>query len=110
MSLPSAHEVTERPKAWSAGEEKALEKLAPLIYEELHRTAHRYMAREQTGHTLQTTALANEVYLRLVKVRQIDCQGRAHFFAVCAPMMRRILTEFARFRRHLKTGGGAAHV
>ncbi len=110
MSLPSAHEVTELLQAWSAGDEKALEKLAPLIYEELHRTAHRYMAREQTGHTLQTTALANEVYLRLVKVRQIDWQGRAHFFAVCAQMMRRILTDFARSRRYLKRGGGAAHV
>jgi RNA polymerase sigma factor (TIGR02999 family) len=109
MSLPPAHEVTELLQAWSTGDERALEKLAPLIYEELHRTAHRHMAREQTGHTLQTTALVNEVYLRLVKVRQVDWQGRAHFFAVCAQMMRRILTDFARSRRYLKRGGDATH-
>jgi len=110
MSLPPSHEVTALLLAWSGGDENALERLAPMVYEELHRTAHRYMAREQTGHTLQTTALVNEVYLRLVKAQDVNWQGRAHFFAVCARMMRRILTDFARSRRYLKRGGDAAHV
>jgi RNA polymerase sigma-70 factor (ECF subfamily) len=110
MAVPTPDDVTELLQAWSAGDAKALEKLAPLVYEELHRTAHRHMSREQTGHTLQTTALVNEVYLRLVKVRQADWQGRAHFFAVCARMMRRILTDFARSRRYLKRGADAVHV
>jgi len=110
MTLPSSHEVTALLLAWRAGDENALERLSPLVYEELHRNAHRYMARERTGHTLQTTALVNEVYLRLVKAQDINWQGRAHFFAVCAQMMRRILTDFARSRRYLKRGGDAAHV
>jgi RNA polymerase sigma-70 factor, ECF subfamily len=110
MSVPPTHEVTELLQAWSAGDESALEKLAPLVYDELHRTAHRYMVREQTGHTLQTTALVNEVYMRLVKVREVSWQGRTHFFAVCARMMRRILTDFARSRRYLKRGGCAVHL
>ena len=110
MSPPSTYEVTTLLQAWSAGDEAALEKLAPLVYEELRRTAHRYMARERTGHTLQTTALVNEVYLRLVKVSEVNWQNRAHFFAVCAQMMRRILTDFARSRRYLKRGGNAARV
>ena len=110
MSIPPTHEVTELLRAWSAGDESALEKLAPLVYDELHRTAHRYMAREQAGHTLQTTALVNEVYMRLVKVHEVSWQGRTHFFAVCARMMRRILTDFARSRRYLKRGGCAAHL
>jgi RNA polymerase sigma-70 factor (ECF subfamily) len=110
MSVPPSHEVTELLQAWSAGDESALEKLAPLVYDELHRTAHRYMVREQAGHTLQTTALVNEVYMRLVKVREVSWQGRTHFFAVCAQMMRRILTDFARSQRYLKRGGRAAHL
>jgi RNA polymerase sigma-70 factor, ECF subfamily len=110
MPVPTPDDVTELLQAWSAGDANALEKLAPLVYEELHRTAHRHMSREQTGHTLQTTALVNEVYLRLVRVRQVDWQGRAHFFAVCARMMRRILTDFARSRRYLKRGADAVHL
>ena len=110
MSVPPTHEVTELLQAWSAGDESALEKLAPLVYDELHRTAHRYMVREQAGHPLQTTALVNEVYMRLVKVREVSWQGRTHFFAVCARMMRRILTDFARSRRYLKRGGCADHL
>jgi RNA polymerase sigma factor (TIGR02999 family) len=110
MSVPPSHEVTELLQAWSAGDESALEKLAPLVYDELHRTAHRYMVREQAGHTLQTTALVNEVYMRLVKVREVSWQGRTHFFAVCARMMRRILTDFARSQRYLKRGGCATHL
>lgn len=110
MSVPPTSEVTALLQAWSAGDEAALEKLAPLVYDELHRTAHRYMAREHAGHTLQTTALVNEVYLRLVKVSDVNWQNRAHFFAVCARMMRRILTDFARSRRYLKRGGNPARV
>jgi RNA polymerase sigma-70 factor, ECF subfamily len=110
MSEGPDHEVTSLLQAWSAGDEQALAKLAPLVYDELHRTAHRYMARENTGHTLQTTALVNEVYLRLVNVQKVEWQGRAHFYAICARMMRRVLTDFARSRRYLKRGGDAIHV
>jgi len=110
MSEGADHEVTSLLRAWSAGDEQALDKLAPLVYQELHRTAHRYMARENAGHTLQTTALVNEVYLRLVNVQKVDWQGRAHFYAICARMMRRVLTDFARSRRYLKRGGGVIHL
>ncbi|HEY5070184.1 MAG TPA: sigma-70 family RNA polymerase sigma factor [Candidatus Acidoferrum sp.] len=110
MCESSDHEVTSLLQAWRAGDEKALDKLAPLVYQELHRTAHRYMARENSGHTLQTTALVNEVYLRLVNVRKVDWQGRAHFYAICARMMRRVLTDFARSRRYIKRGGDAIHL
>src|SRR5437667_6577883 len=110
MGGPSAHEITQLLQAWGNGDQWALEKLTPLVYEELHKAAQRYMAREGTGHTLQTTALVNEVYLRLVDVREVTWQNRAHFFAVCARMMRRILTDFARSRRYLKRGGNAARV
>jgi RNA polymerase sigma factor (TIGR02999 family) len=110
MSVPPPHDVTALLQAWSAGDKAALDKLAPLVYDELHRTAHRYMAGERAGHTLQTSALVNEVYLRLVKVSEVNWQNRAHFFAVCARMMRRILTDFARSRRYIKRGGNAARV
>ena len=110
MGGPSAHEITQLLQAWGNGDQWALEKLTPLVYEELHKAAQRYMAREGTGHTLQTTALVNEVYLRLVDVREVTWQNRAHFFAVCARLMRRILTDFARSRRYLKRGGDAQHV
>src|SRR2546422_7984058 len=110
MAGTSAHEITGLLQAWGNGDERALEKLTPLVYEELHKAAQRYMAREGTGHTLQTTALVNEVYLRLVDVREVTWQNRAHFFAVCAKLMRRILTDFARSRRYLKRGGDATHL
>jgi len=110
MVTPSAHEVTGLLQAWSAGDEEALQKLMPLVYQELHRAARRYMAGERSGHTLQTTALINEVYLRLVDVRQMSWQNRAHFLGICAQLMRRILIDFARSRRYLKRGGGATHV
>jgi RNA polymerase sigma factor (TIGR02999 family) len=110
MVTPSAHEVTGLLQAWSAGDEEALRKLMPLVYQELHRAARRYMAGERSGHTLQTTALINEVYLRLVDVRQMSWHNRAHFFGICARLMRRILIDFARSRRHQKRGGGATHV
>jgi RNA polymerase sigma factor (TIGR02999 family) len=97
-------------QAWGAGDEEALQKLTPLVYRQLHRAAQRYMAGERPGHTLQATALINEVYLRLVDVRRIGWQNRAHFFAICAQLMRRILTDFARSRHYQKRGGGAPHM
>jgi RNA polymerase sigma factor (TIGR02999 family) len=110
MEAPRSHEVTGLLQAWSAGDEEALEELTPLVYRELHRAARRYMAGERSSHTLQATALINEVYLRLIDARRMDWQNRAHFFAVCAQLMRRILTDFARSRRYQKRGGGAAHM
>ena len=88
----------------------ALQKLIPLVYEELHRIARRYMGRERKGHTLQTSALVNEAYLRLVDWKNVEWQNRAHFFAASAQLMRRILVDFARNRRYLKRGGGALQV
>jgi RNA polymerase sigma-70 factor, ECF subfamily len=108
--VPHPHEVTMLLRAWSEGEEEALTKLTPLVYQELHRAARRYMVGERSGHTLQATALINEVYLRLVDVKGMDWQNRAHFFAVCAQLMRRILIEFARSRGYQKRGGGARHL
>jgi RNA polymerase sigma factor (TIGR02999 family) len=107
---PSSLEVTELLKAWGQGDKDALNRLIPLVYEELRTRAHRYMRQETPGHTLQTTALVNEVYLRLIDVSQVDWQDRAHFFAVTARMMRRILTDFARSRGSLKRGGEAVQV
>jgi RNA polymerase sigma factor (TIGR02999 family) len=107
---PSAFEITKLLQAWSRGEQEALHKLTPLVYAELHRTAHRYMARERPGHTLQTTALVNEVYLRLVDTRGVNWQDRAHFFGICARLMRRVLTDFARTKGFLKRGGRSPHV
>jgi len=105
-----AHEVTRLLQAWSEGDEGALQKLMPLVYKELHRLARRYMAGESPGHTLQTSALVNEAYLRLVDVKKVNWQNRAHFFGVSAQLMRRILVDFARSRRSLKRGGDAPTV
>jgi len=110
MEEPRTHEVTGLLQAWSAGNEDALGKLVPLVYGQLHRAARRYMAGERSGHTLQATALINEVYLRLMDVRPTDWQSRAHFFALCAQLMRRILTDFARTRHYQKRGGAAPHI
>jgi len=110
MALPSTHEVTQLLKAWTAGDKQALDRLTPLVYQQLHRVAQRCMAGERSGHTLQTTALVNEVYLRLVDCEQINWQDRAHFFAVSAQLMRRILIDFARSRGYQKRGGGAIHM
>src|SRR5271169_4064268 len=110
MSLPSTHEVTQLLKAWTTGDEQALEKLTPLVYGQLHRVAQRCMAGERSGHTLQTTALVNEVYLKLVDCGQMNWQDRAHFFAVSAQLMRRILIDFARSRGYQKRGGGVVHI
>jgi len=105
MTKPSSNEVTQLLLAWSDGDQTALEKLIPLVYEELHRLARHYMSRERAGHTLQTTALVNEAYLRLVDWENVRWQNRAHFFGVAAQMMRRILVDFARSRQYLKRGG-----
>jgi RNA polymerase sigma factor (TIGR02999 family) len=110
MSEPSTQEVTEMLVAWSNGDESALERLVPLVHDELHRLAHRYMNREGPGHMLQTTALVNEAYLRLVDSSHVRWQNRAHFFAVSAQLMRRILVDFARSRNYLKRGGNAVQV
>ena len=103
-------DITGLLHAWSGGDERALATLMPLVYGELHRAAHRYMTRESPDNTLQTTALVNEVYLRLTGTRTVDWNDRAHFFGMCAILMRRILTDFARARRSQKRGGTAPHV
>lgn len=105
MCDPHSLDVTELLEAWSEGEESALEKLMPLVYSELHRLAHGYMNRERRNHTLQTTALLNEAYLRLVDSRKASWQNRAHFLAVCSRAMRAILVDWARSHRSLKRGG-----
>src|ERR1700676_2703852 len=103
----SSSEITQLLRAWCDGQDGALERLMPLVYEELHRAARRHMASENSGQTLQTTALVNELYLRLVDFPEISWQSRAHFFAVCSKVMRRILVDLARARRAQKRGGGA---
>src|SRR5215813_425483 len=110
MRIPSSAEVTKLLLAWNAGDEQALGKLTPIVYSELHRLAHRYMAGERQDHTLQTSALVNEAYLKLVDIRQMHWKSRAHFFAMSAQLMRRILVDFARRRLYLKRGAGAIHV
>ena len=107
---PSPHEVTQLLEAWSQGDKAALDQLTPLVHEELRHLAHRYMRRERAGHTLQTTALVNEAYLRLVDQKQVRWQNRAHFFAVAAQVMRHILIDHARTRGRDKRGGEAQHV
>ena len=99
-------EVTQLLLAWNEGDESALEKLVPLVYAELRRLAKRRMRLERPDHTLQTSALINEAYLRLVDVRNVHWQNRAHFFALCARLMRRILVDYARTRHYVKRGGG----
>src|SRR5215510_469071 len=98
MTAPSASEVTQLLLAWSAGDQSALERLVPLVHQELRRLAKTYMNRERLGHTLQTTALVNEAYLRLVNVKQVNVQNRAQFFGLSARIMRNILVDFARSR------------
>lgn len=104
MTEPSSktHQVTELLDAWSHGDKDALDKLMPLVYEELRRLARQHMRRERAGHTLQTTALVNEAYLKLVKQRRAQWQNRAQFFGVAAQLMRRILVDHARSRHRLK--------
>jgi len=105
MMTHSTHEVTVLLRAWNRGDEQALQKLMPLVYRDLRQAARRYMVGERSGHILQTTALVNETYLRLVDVQRVSWQNRAHFLAMCAQLMRRILTDFARSRRYQKRSG-----
>jgi RNA polymerase sigma factor (TIGR02999 family) len=102
----STHDVTRLLQAWRRGDSAALDRLVPLVYEELHRLAHCYMAREWANNTLQTTALIHEAYLRLVDANEIEWRNRVHFFAISANVMRRVLVEFARSRGSQKRGGG----
>src|SRR5580700_8288379 len=107
MATPERAEMTGLLKAWGAGDKAALDRLAPVVYDELRRIARRYMRSERAGNTLQTTAVVNEVYLRLVDVKNVDWRHRAQFFAISAQMMRRILVDAARARGSRKRGGGA---
>jgi RNA polymerase sigma-70 factor (ECF subfamily) len=107
-AIPEPHDnPTALLLAWNRGEADALDALLPLVYEELRRLAARYMRHERDGHTLQATALVNEAYLRLIEVKQVEWQNRAHFFAMAARLMRRILVDAARSRGYQKRGGGA---
>jgi RNA polymerase sigma factor (TIGR02999 family) len=112
MSEPASHEVTQLLLAWGGGDEEALNKLVPLIHAELHRLARHYMRQERGGHTLQTTALVNEAYLKLVDWRNqnVQWQNRAHFFGVSAQVMRHILVDHARANRYQKRGGGQVNL
>lgn len=105
MADPPTHEVTELLAAWGGGDEAALERLVPLVQAELHRLARHYLGRERAGHTLQTSALVNEAYVRLIKWKDARFENRAHFFGVSAQLMRRILVDFARSRP--RDGAGA---
>jgi RNA polymerase sigma factor (TIGR02999 family) len=110
MAVVSPQHITELLVAWNNGEQAALEQLVPLVYSELHRLAHRYMMRESRGHELQSTALVHEAYQRLINLKAVNWQNRAHFFAVSAQLMRRILVDYARSRRYAKRGGDLRHV
>jgi len=110
MATTSPHKVTELLLDWSKGNQAALDRLMPLVDRELHRLAHHYMRRENAGHTLQTTALVNEAYLRLVDQKRMHWKNRAHFFALSAQLMRRILVDHARKRKYAKRGGDAQRI
>jgi RNA polymerase sigma factor (TIGR02999 family) len=105
MSDSPTHEITQWLTDWSNGDRSALEKLTPLVYRELHRLAQAYMRGERAGHALQTTALVNEAYLRLIEADRHGWQNRVHFYAVAAKLMRHILVDFARSRDRMKRGG-----
>ena len=106
----SSREVTELLMAWTKGDQSALEVLTPLVHEELHRLAHHYMNSERPGHTLQTTALVNEVYLKLIDQKRMNFENQTQFFALAATLMRHVLVDHARSRQYLKRGGGAQRV
>jgi RNA polymerase sigma factor (TIGR02999 family) len=110
MRAHSPKQITRLLVAWGEGDESALAELTPLVHAELRRLAHRYMGGERAGHTLQTTALVNEAYVRLIDWKSVRWQNRAHFFGVSAQLMRRILVDFARARGNAKRGGGAQRV
>jgi RNA polymerase sigma factor (TIGR02999 family) len=107
MAKPS-NEITELLIAWSGGDKKALDELMRIVYDELHRLAHHHLAKERQDHTLQTTALVNEAYLKLVDQKRVKWQSRSHFFALSSQLMRRILVDYARSRQYAKRGGGAS--
>ncbi len=106
----TSHEISQLLAEWSDGNQAALDQLYPLVYDELRRLAHRYLRRERKGHTLQTTALINEAYLRLVDQRHVRWENRSHFFGIAAKMMRRILVDHARRYEYAKRGGGAVKI
>src|SRR6478752_10613839 len=106
---PAQEDVSALLRAWTDGDQRALARLTPIVYDELHRLAHHYLKGERAGHSLQTTALINEAYLRLVDYKRMHWQNRAHFVAAAAQAMRRILVDHAR-RHNLKRGAGAEHV
>lgn len=110
MSTLSKHEVTQLLRRWSAGDRQAFEQLVPLVEAELHRLAQRQLRRERAGHTLQTTALVNEAYLRLIDWQDAQFESRAQFFGVAAGLMRRVLVDHARRRNYQKRGGAALRV
>ena len=110
MGNSSTHEVTQLLVAWNQGDQAALDALSPLINQELHRLAKRYMANERQGHLLQPTALVNEAWLRLIDWRNVEWQNRAHFFGLAAQIMRRILVDFARAQQSEKRGGDEIQV
>lgn len=105
-----SHEITRLLVDWRKGDQAAFEQLIPLVHDELRRVAHRHMAHERADHTLQATALVNEAYMRLIDIRQVNWQDRAHFFAMSSRLMRRILVDFARSKGYQKRGGGAQKV
>ena len=107
MTASSSHTVTQLLRAWRQGDAAALDQLVPVVYQKLRRLARHYMAGQRPGHTLQATALVNEAYMRLVDCEQVNWKDRAHFFAISARMMRRVLVEFARARQYQKRGAGA---
>lgn len=108
--MPAPSELTHLLLDWGKGDKDALDKLMPLVYDELRSLARRYLSRESAGHTLQTTALVNEAYLRLIDQSRVQWQNRAHFFAISAQMMRRILVDHARKQHYAKRGGGAVRL
>ncbi len=110
MDEKAPSQITQMLVDWSEGNQAALERMTPLVYGEPHRLAHHYMNRERAGHTLQTSALVNEAFMRLVDQRNVKWNNRAHFFAIAAQMMRRILVDYARSHLYAKRGAGAIHV
>ena len=110
MSASSPHEITALLQAWNGGDNQALEKLTPLVYEELYRAAKRCISHGQQNQTLQTTALINELYLKVVDLKRVSWQNRGHFFAICAKQMRWILTDLYRAKQYQKRGGGAEKI
>jgi RNA polymerase sigma factor (TIGR02999 family) len=105
--MQPSNDITELLVAWSGGDKQAFDEVMRIVYEELHRLAHRHLAKERQDHTLQTTALVNEAYLKLVDQKRVKWQGRSHFFALSSQLMRRILVDYARSRQYAKRGGGA---